>query len=196
MKSLVAAAAFALTLAGAAQAKVSLDGQLTYLLWTYPDGSSAFPVGPQAAPFVIGVQISGQSLTLGADGSQVSVRCDSPLCVFDTGGGVRGDNGPINGPTFIFTTFNPVITGVSIDAATTAPVTSLDVCEPALSCTQNAAGFNFAGESWTAGQTAVFDLAFMQPPPGAPEPASWALMVLGLGGVGALLRRRVRAHCG
>jgi hypothetical protein len=55
MKSLVAAAAFALTLAGAAQAKVSLDGQLTYLLWTYPDGSSAFPVGPQAAPFVIGV---------------------------------------------------------------------------------------------------------------------------------------------
>ncbi len=31
------------------------------------------------------------------------------------------------------------------------------------------------------------------PPPGVPEPASWALMILGFGGVGAMLRSRRRS---
>ncbi len=34
--------------------------------------------------------------------------------------------------------------------------------------------------------------AEVPPPPGVPEPASWALMILGFGGIGAALRRRRR----
>ncbi len=50
---------------------------------------------------------------------------------------------------------------------------------------------------WPQGSQATFAARFIvdqgaitPPPPGVPEPAAWALMILGFGGVGAMLRRR------
>jgi hypothetical protein len=60
----------------------------------------------------------------------------------------------------------------------------------------NAAGNPFTGGSGQATglietiDNITFDVAERDPGPGVPEPATWAMMILGFGGVGAVLRRR------
>jgi hypothetical protein len=44
----------------------------------------------------------------------------------------------------------------------------------------------------TGTQGQVGNSPLNQPPPGVPEPAAWAMMLLGFGGLGAVLRRRRR----
>ena len=49
----------------------------------------------------------------------------------------------------------------------------------------------FGSATWTADSTGTFASdSRNQPGGGVPEPASWAMMITGFGGVGALLRRR------
>ncbi|MBS0334235.1 MAG: choice-of-anchor A family protein, partial [Proteobacteria bacterium] len=53
------------------------------------------------------------------------------------------------------------------------------------------AGFQQGGEIHMANYDGTYDFPPPDnPPPGVPEPAAWALMILGFGGAGAALRRR------
>lgn len=59
----------------------------------------------------------------------------------------------------------------------------------------NRAGFTHNGCG--LGEVAFRSTALAPPPPGAvPEPATWAMMILGFGGVGATLRRRRQVFAG
>lgn len=50
--------------------------------------------------------------------------------------------------------------------------------------------FTFAGGGYPAADIAITDVSITSAVGGVPEPASWSLMILGVGGVGAMLRRR------
>ncbi|TFU06263.1 PEP-CTERM sorting domain-containing protein [Polymorphobacter arshaanensis] len=56
-------------------------------------------------------------------------------------------------------------------------------------------GLNFPtnGTGGTYGQNGIFEVSFSVGGGAVPEPASWALMIVGFGMVGATLRRRTRA---
>jgi hypothetical protein len=49
----------------------------------------------------------------------------------------------------------------------------------------------FGGDSWTADSTGTFAVNTFERPGGViPEPGTWAMMIVGFGGTGAILRRR------
>jgi hypothetical protein len=50
----------------------------------------------------------------------------------------------------------------------------------------------FSDESWGVDNLLITDNSRIDPGPGVPEPSSWALMILGFGTAGAMLRRRER----
>lgn len=91
--------------------------------------------------------------------------------------------GPFNGFTFTDVTRNPHIDSVILDPASTSSATGADA-----SFTGRTVSFNFHGQSWTVGQTAIYDLGFGPSP--VPEPGSWGMMLLGGVAAGAALRRR------
>ena len=63
-------------------------------------------------------------------------------------------------------------------------------------CNWSAIGVSFAGTAYsidfggTANQTAFDNITFGSANPGVPEPATWAMMIMGFGLVGASMRRR------
>jgi len=64
-----------------------------------------------------------------------------------------------NGLEFVDESRDPGIIGITLDSATTAPVSIADA-----TLTPNSVSFNFQGQTWGPGQTAVFDLQFAASP--------------------------------
>jgi len=60
-----------------------------------------------------------------------------------------------NGLEFVDESTDPGIIGITLDSSTTAPVSIADA-----TLTSNSVSFNFHGQTWGPGQTAVFDLQF------------------------------------
>jgi hypothetical protein len=78
--------------------------------------------------------------------------------------------------------------GFSLAPATTAPTTISDV-----DIAPGQVIFNYInpttqiGETWTAGESAVYSFTLVNY---VPEPGTWALMLVGFAGIGFALRRR------
>ncbi len=86
-----------------------------------------------------------------------------------------------------FTTFGAPISSVSINASTTNPVSLTGPLQDA-----RFVRYSFGPDSLVfpgGGGSAIYQL-FATGPSAAPEPATWAMMLMGFGGAGALLRRR------
>lgn len=101
----------------------------------------------------------------------------------------------INGAHNSFTVSNGQIVGADFSAGNDA----LNIGAPLYSINFNVGGFaNFMADEYNYGPQGNYDgfggiqyTAIDLPAP-APEPATWAMMIIGLGGVGALLRGSAR----
>jgi len=96
--------------------------------------------------------------------------------------------GTFNGPELSFT-------GIDIAGATIDPISAPDFLG-GVTHTQHGVAINFANLNPGLGHALVIDIdAATQGSSGAvPEPTSWALMIVGMGAVGGLLRRRRAAQ--
>jgi len=103
----------------------------------------------------------------------------------------NGKAGGVGGP-LIFTISDPhgiTFAGLGATFSSTGQVLTLGTGDHLAS---NALGVWFAADIYDGATGQTYNVAakdaFLQP--GVPEPATWGLMILGLGGVGGLLRRR------
>lgn len=174
MKRLVLATAAALALAGPAAAADLLGSQVTAQLF-YPN--LATPDSPVAGPVTVvdpGVEfppnsiIAGRNFGFDITGNQIKYIPDE-----NSSYGVAAFNG------FVLTfTGAPAITSVTYDAGDS------NFAATGISFTSNSVSLNYSGASPTVDSLSVFDIGFA----GVPEPATWAMMILGVGLIGAALR--------
>ena len=169
----VAATAALFAVAHSASA-AGLSGDTIGAQYFYPDSATVFQdLGSFVAP-------GGGNLSGNID---YSVTDDQVIFTNVTGGTSPFQIASFNGFKFTDLTRDPHITGVTLDASTTANGVSASDA----SWTSNQLSFNFEGEVWQDRQQAVFDISFA-----VPEPATWAIMLVGLGATGAALRSRRR----
>ena len=95
--------------------------------------------------------------------------------------GVFNDGGPTNIYNPSWTDRNTPLSFVLNTSATSFTLT--------FSSTLNQ---DLSDESWGVDNLLITDNARVDPGPGVPEPSTWALMILGFGTAGAMLRRRER----
>ena len=174
MKALVGLAAV-LALAGAAPAfAAGFAGDTVNGTYYYPDTGSVYEDdGSAVAPTSFFFNTGFPNTTATVGDTQITIS-------FDAGGGAFNGTS-FNGPVITDLTSSR-ITGVTLDAATTlAGFTASD-----LSFTSNSVSFNLEG-LWVpdASNIVVADIQFGG---GVPEPATWALMLVGFAGLGATLR--------
>jgi hypothetical protein len=81
------------------------------------------------------------------------------------------------------------INSFTVDGLTTVsgitPLSPHASLQRTLDFTRQAIVFDFRGQIWSPGQSAVYDLQLGN---NVPEPATWAMLLVGFGGVGAVLR--------
>jgi hypothetical protein len=170
-KTFLVAAVGAAALAGTSTASAaSLLGDTIHGYYEYPTQSTVYQdLGTFSAPG--GGPLFGD-LSYEVSGNQVSIT----LANNDT----FWTPATFNGFTFVDISSDPDITGITLDPSTTANGASASDA----SFTFNSMSFNFQGQRWSIGQSAVFDLTFG----GVPEPSTWAIMLFGFFGLGAILR--------
>ena len=162
--------------AGAGQLKlVSYGGGDWATATLTPDGSGLFDitVGPQLSFNLQGgpegfVYVDGANLGFGTDSLLVSEYGTGSVGIYD----IDANGDPINGTHRSFLSGLAGAEGALID-----PLTG-----------------DFIFSTFGAGNEVLVISGFIAPPPppAVPEPASWAMMILGLGAVGAGLRRAKR----
>lgn len=171
MRIKLLATAAALTLAGQANA-ATLLGDTIHAYYIYPTVNNVLnDLGTFAASGGGHIYVESYQVT----GTQVIITADA-------GGTGWGGGVSFNGLKFVDETQNPGIVGLVLNAASTAN----GVSQSNASFTSNSMSFNFQGQSWGGGQTAIFDIQFANA--GVPEPASWAMMLAGFGLLGGALR--------
>lgn len=170
---LCAAAAFAMA---SSPAVADLTGDTVNGTYYFPDSSSVYSnqgnqtVSPLATfTFLTGVP----NVTAAVGGSSI-------LLSFDANGGFNGAS--FNGVKITDLTASN-ITNVFLDASTS--VSGFDASR--LSFTSNSVSFNLQGLTIGAQNSVRANLSFGSE---APEPGTWAMMLLGMGAVGFAMRRR------
>ena len=160
-----------------ANATASLAGDTIHAYYIYPtSGSVLNDLGTFTAPGGGHIYVESYSVS----GNQVIITADPS--------GTSWVVATYNGLQFVDQSANPGITGLFLDPASNANGVSASDA----SFTSNSMSFNFAGQSWGAGQSAIFDIGFGSAGP-VPEPATWAMMLLGFGMAGFGLRSRRKA---
>lgn len=174
-------------LAFSTPALAALDGTMATVDYNFPDLGTVYGfANPSVSPFVIGAGV--ESVVNVEDVTFISVDfTDLGLSlVFNT---------QLNQPTWTNTAFNGLVfsgTGFSGLASATLLGSSTfgagGFTQSDIALVGNQLQLNWAGVTYQDGQR--IDIAFTQ---GVPEPATWAMFILGFGFVGATLRRRTTA---
>lgn len=169
-------AVLAMVCAAPASAANLLSGDVSIGLY-YPDDTTPFPgYGPFVGPTAAGIT-EPDSSKFTFTGNTISYNIPY--------GGKFADAGPggFNGFLLQFTGV-PTITGVTNDA-------SSQLNPVALTFAGNWVKINFNGLTRGSPTTSIFDVT-LATAPGVPEPATWTMLLLGFGGLGAALRRSRR----
>ena len=171
----IVSASFGFTFVSAAGAADLLSGSV-YITNNYPDVSSVY--SPSAGVFVEAGGATTGIITLNA--SQYSFSFTANTITFNNAYG--GSWGP-TGPSGYFNGFILKFSGVpKISGVTNDPGNQND---PTITYTGDTIFLDYAGQLRTPGSS-VFDVTTSS----APEPATWALMLAGFGGLGAMMRSR------
>jgi len=156
--------------AGTANA-ATLAGDTIHAYYIYPtDGSVYDDLGTFTAPGGGAIYVETYQVT----GNQLIVTADS--------GGVDWLSATFNGLKFVDESGGPTITGLTLDGASNANGDGGAIA----SWTPHSFEVNLQGEAWGPSQQAIFDIHFGAG--GVPEPATWAMMLLGVGMIGGGLR--------
>jgi hypothetical protein len=169
-RNLVAGAALlTLVCGGSAQAAGLLDGTVT--VGNYSPDLSTLVLGPNTGPTTSSINVGGFGFTFTDNTITYTDGYDGAYASVPPGG--------FNGFVLTFAGV-PTISGVSLDPSSQQTPTELY-------STANSVYIDFNGGSQVAGQTVGIDVSFGTSA-GVPEPASWALLLLGAGMIGGGLR--------
>jgi hypothetical protein len=172
----VAAVLAAAPIGGVAQAHANFIGsQVTATLYNPQILPGDILGGPSTA--TVGPSVEFPSGTINGN-TNFSIDLTSDQINYTPLANVTYGNGPFNGFVFKFSGAPP-ITGVSLGGSSTFTPT-------AITFTSNSINLNLSGNTVTYGGLAQLNVTFAP----VPEPAMWAMMVLGVAGLGAQLRRR------
>ena len=138
-------------------------------------GSKTAVVGSSSPTFPAGSILGDSAFQIDITSDQIIYR---PLQ------NVTYNNDPFNGFEFTFTGA-PTILGVTLDAASNFTPTGF-------SFTGNSVTLNLSADTVNTSSVAILDLSLAPsgPPTGTPEPATWALMLISMGAIGAMARSR------
>lgn len=188
MKLTALAALAALIVLPAQAAHAALIGAAISETYYYPDDATAYPAAtytPQA--FVVG---AGEESVIDIEGvTQLHVDfANSSLAIlFNTSlGNPTWNPVSFNGPIFSGSAIAG-ITGVTVNGSST--LAGFD--NTRVSVVGQDLRIDWSGLSYTDGTALNLDFTFARDGTGAvPEPATWAMMIVGFGLVGAVSRRR------
>jgi hypothetical protein len=177
MKLRILAAAAAFAVSGAAHAAL-LDGETLNYQYFFASLGSPYGNAPNG-DYVVGPGVEIVNFVDGT-GGDIDIS-DTQIAVAFTD--VQFNSGTFNGFRLmdVFGTID-TFTSVSIDASSTASI------DPGrVSFDGDNVWVNFQSLSFSAGETLVLNVTGVN---AIPEPETYALMLLGLAGVGAMVRRR------
>ncbi len=182
MKSLLAAASLAATLL-ASPASATLVGETVSVAYYFPDAMTVYGSATPSSPlFLVGGGVESTVDVEGVTFIDVDFGASSLELVFNTVlGSPTWNSVPFNGLIFSSAGFGQ-ITGWSIDPGTTFGIGSFDPSD--ITLVGNDLRLNWQGISYADGQVLKIDFATSA----VPEPATWALLILGFGLVGAAHR--------
>lgn len=175
--------AVSLAAVGPALATTTFTGSTVTLQVYYPNlsttygGSATAVVGP-------GVEFPG-----GLDGRPWKFDVGASTILFDPNETASYGAAPFNGWVFDFTGLATAIVGVTVDPSST-------FLPAGVSWTASSIALNYAAKSPVNGEFALFDVTFAPASGSVPEPAAWALMLVGFAGLGATLRGARRRNAG
>ncbi len=167
---LIAGAALAASL-GATAANAQLNGNAISVAYNFPAlGTDYYNYSASPSTFTVG---SGIESTVTVDGLPISIDfANSSLTL--TAPSVSWSSSAFNGLVFTNNSgvFSSILSATGIDPSR-------------ISVTGNQLAINWNGMSFNSGDTVFLSFASG----GVPEPATWALMILGFGAIGFAMRR-------